>query len=309
MDVNEAMNYSHLINDIRAALPALDLREREPMAAHCSFKIGGPAAVMALPRSGEELEALCALLRAAGVRPLLIGNGTNILPPDEGLDRFVIAVCPGVGRVEISGDSLTADCGATLAQAATSAAEACLTGLEFAHGIPGSVGGGVLMNAGAYGGELKDAVVETEYLDEDLNRRTIIGPEHEFSYRHSVFDRREVVLLRTRFALKSGDRDAIQGKMRELSAKRRASQPLEMPSAGSTFKRPAGGYASALIDQAGLRGFTIGGAQVSEKHAGFVINAGSATCADVLRLMEHIQKTVYARSGIALEPEVLVLGR
>ncbi len=290
-------------------MPALELRENEPMAGHCSFKIGGPAAAMALPRSAEELEGLCAHLRAAGVRPLLIGNGTNILPPDEGLDRFVIVTCPGAGRAEVSGDTLTAECGATLAAAAMAAAEAGLTGLEFAHGIPGSVGGGVIMNAGAYGGELKDAVAQTEYLDEDLVRRTITGPEHEFSYRHSVFSGREAVLLRTRFALTPGDRDAIQGKMRELAAKRRASQPLEMPSAGSTFKRPAGGYASALIDQAGLRGCSIGGAQVSEKHAGFVVNTGSATCADVLRLMEHIQKTVYARSGVALEPEVLVLGR
>ena len=300
---------SLLLNDIRAAMPALDLRENEPMAQHCSFRIGGPAAALALPRSTEELEALCAYLRTAGVRPLLIGNGTNILPPDRGLDRFVIASCPGVGRVEVAGDSLTANCGATLASAAMAAAGAGLTGLEFAHGIPGSVGGGVIMNAGAYGGELKDAVVETEYLDEDLVRRTVTGSEHGFSYRHSVFSGREVVLLRTRFVLAPGDRDAIQGKMRQLAAKRRASQPLEMPSAGSTFKRPAGGYASALIDQAGLRGCSVGGAQVSEKHAGFVVNTGNATCADVLRLMEHIQKTVYARSGIQLEPEVLVLGR
>ena len=279
------------------------------MAEHCSFRIGGPAAAMALPASAGELEALCALLRAAGVRPLLIGNGTNILPPDEGLDRFVVASCPGVGQVTVAGDTVTADCGATLAAAAMAAAEAGLTGLEFAHGIPGSVGGGVVMNAGAYGGELKDVAARTEYLDEDLVLRTVTGAEHDFAYRHSAFSGREVVILRTTFALTPGDKDAIQGKMRELAAKRRASQPLDMPSAGSTFKRPAGGYAAALIDQAGLRGFTIGGAQVSEKHAGFVVNAGGATCADILRLMEHIQKTVLARSGIALEPEVLVLGR
>ena len=303
------MDLSSLLKDIRLALPALDLREDEPMAEHCSFRIGGPAAAMALPASAEELEALCVLLRAAGVRPLLIGNGTNILPPDEGLDRFVVAVCPGVGRVDVSGGTVTADCGATLAQTAMTAAEAGLTGLEFAHGIPGSVGGGVMMNAGAYGGELKDVVSETVWLDEDLVRHTTAGPAHDFSYRHSAFSGREVVLLRTSFALAPGDRDAIQGRMRELAARRRASQPLEMPSAGSTFKRPAGGYASALIDQAGLRGYAIGGAQVSEKHAGFVVNRDGATAADVLRLMDHIQKTVYARSGIHLEPEVLVLGR
>ena len=303
------MEFSSLLKDIRAKLPALDLRENEPMAEHCSFRIGGPAAAMALPASAEELEALCALLKAAGVRPLLIGNGTNILPPDRGLDRFVIASCPGVGQITIEGAAVTADCGATLAQTAMAAADASLTGLEFAHGIPGSVGGGVMMNAGAYGGELKDAVAETVWLDEDLVRRTAVGPEHGFSYRHSAFSGREIVLLRTTFALAPGEKDAIQDRMRELAAKRRASQPLEMPSAGSTFKRPAGGYASALIDQAGLRGFAIGGAQVSEKHTGFVVNRGGATAADVLQLMEHIQHTVYAHSGIRLEPEVLVLGR
>ncbi len=301
------MNYKTLLNDIRIALPGLDLREDEPMAEHCSFRIGGPAAAMALPRSARELEALCRLLREKGVKPLLIGNGTNILPPDRGLDRFVVATCPGAGEVLVDGTAVTADCGATLAAAAMAAAEAGLTGLEFAHGIPGSVGGGVVMNAGAYGGELKDAVQRTEYLDEDLVPRTAQGAEHDFSYRHSAFSGREAVILRTTFSLAPGDKEAIQGRMRELAAKRRASQPLDMPSAGSTFKRPAGGYAAALIDEAGLKGFSVGGAQVSEKHAGFVVNAGGATCGDVLRLMEHIQKTVLARSGIALEPEVLVL--
>ncbi len=301
------MDYTSLVKDIRKALPALDLRERESMAEHCSFRVGGPAAVMALPGSAAELEALCGLLRAAGVKPLVIGNGTNILPPDQGLDRFVVATCPGVGRAAAAGHTVTADCGATLAVAATAAAEAGLTGMEFAHGIPGSVGGGVIMNAGAYGGELKDIVAETVYLDEDLVRRSVTGPAHDFAYRHSVFSGRQVVLLRSSFTLAPGDKEAIFARMRDLAARRRASQPLEMPSAGSTFKRPVGGYASALIDQAGLKGFAIGGARVSEKHAGFVVNAGGATCADVLRLMEHIQKTVLARTGIRLEPEVLIL--
>ena len=301
------MDFSSLINDIRSALPQLDLRENEPMREHCSFRVGGPAAAMALPASAQELEALCILLRRAGVKPLLIGNGTNILPPDEGLDRFVIVSCPGVGRISAEGACVTADCGTTLAATATAAAEAGLAGLEFAHGIPGSVGGGVVMNAGAYGGELKDAVARTVYLDEDLQKRTVTGAEHDFSYRHSVFSGRDVIILQTAFALVPDDRAAIQERMRTLAAKRRASQPLDMPSAGSTFKRPAGGYAAALIDEAGLKGYAVGGAQVSEKHAGFVVNTGSATCADILRLMEHIQQTVLSRSGIQLEPEVLIL--
>ncbi len=277
------------------------------MSAHCSFRTGGPAAAMAFPRSAEEAEALCAILRRKGERPLILGNGTNVLAPDEGIDRFVVAVCPGVGQVSVSGREVTAGCGAALAAAAAAAANAGLTGLEFAQGIPGSVGGGVVMNAGAYGGELKDAVARTVYLDEDLVRRTAEGTEHDFSYRHSVFSDREVVVLETVFSLSYGDRAAIRDRMRDLAVRRRASQPLDMPSAGSTFKRPAAGYAAALIDQAGLKGFRIGGAMVSEMHAGFVVNAGGATTKDILRLMEHIQRTVLARSGIWLEPEVRLL--
>ena len=302
------MDYSSLVKDIRAAAPGLEVLEDEPMAAHCSFRVGGPAAAMALPRSAGQLEAVLGLLRGAGVRPLVIGNGTNILPPDGPLDRFVVVTCPGVGAVTVEGSMVTADCGATLASAAAAAADAGLAGLEFAHGIPGSVGGGVVMNAGAYGGELKDVVARTDYLDEDLLPRSVTGAAHDFSYRHSIFSGRNVVILRAVFALAPGDREAISARMRELAARRRASQPLDIPSAGSTFKRPVGGYASALIDQAGLRGYAIGGAQVSEKHAGFVVNAGGATAADILRLMEHIQETVLAHSGIALEPEVLILG-
>ena len=303
------MDYSSLLSDISAFLPEIELRRDEPMSEHCSFRVGGPAAVMALPKSAEDTVVLCSLLRQAGIKPLIIGNGTNLLPPDEGLERFVIATCPGVGWVGVNGRQVTADCGATLAAAAMTAANAGLTGLEFAHGIPGSVGGGVVMNAGAYGGELKDVVTLTEYLDEDLILRSVLGAEHEFSYRHSVFSDREAVVLRTTFTLAPGDREEIQETMRALAAKRRASQPLEMPSAGSTFKRPVGGYAAALIDEAGLKGFSMGGAQVSEKHAGFVVNRGGATAGDILRLMEHIQQTVLARTGIMLEPEVRVLGR
>ena len=302
------MEYTNLIRDIKKALPGMDVRQEEPMAAHCSFRIGGPAAAMALPRSAEELAELCRLLRAAGVKPLLIGNGTNILPPDGRLDRFVAGTCPAAGSVSVSGREVIAGCGATLAEAAAAAAQAGLTGLEFAHGIPGSVGGGVVMNAGAYGGELKDVVARTEYLDEELIPRTVMGPEHDFSYRHSVFSGRETVILRTVFSLTPGEPEAISARMRELAAKRRASQPLELPSAGSTFKRPSGGYAAALIEEAGLKGYSVGGAMVSEKHAGFVVNTGGATAADVRRLIEHIQQTVLARSGIELEPEVLILG-
>lgn len=303
------MELSSLKSDIQAALPELELREREPLSRHCSFRIGGPAALLALPSSVEELKMLCALLKKKGQKPFLMGNGTNLLFPDEGLDTVVIKTCPNMSRISFAGNVITAEAGATLSRAATTAMNAGLTGLEFAHGIPGSVGGGVVMNAGAYGGELKDCVTATEYLDENLEVHTLRGDEHDFSYRHSALSDRNRIVLRTEFTLTPGDREVISARMQELALKRRTSQPLDMPSAGSTFKRPAGGFAAALIDEAGLKGYTIGGAQVSPKHAGFVVNTGNATCGDVLRLMEHIQNTVLSRSGIRLEPEVRIIRR
>ncbi|MBQ3262770.1 MAG: UDP-N-acetylmuramate dehydrogenase, partial [Oscillospiraceae bacterium] len=202
---------------------------------------------------------------------------------------------------------LRAECGVTLARLAGEAQRLGLAGLEFAHGIPGSLGGGVSMDAGAYGGELKDVVVSTRYLDEDLNLRECVGAEHDFAYRHSRFSDIDCVILESTVRLTPDDPAAIMERMMTLREKRRASQPLEMPSAGSTFKRPVGGYAAALIDQAGLKGYAIGGAQVSEKHGGFVINRGGATFDDVLRLIDHIRETVYQNSGIRLETEVKII--
>ena len=300
-------NPSLLIRDIRAAFPGLDLREEEPLIRHTSFRIGGPAAVMLLPSRAEELAEVCRWLARRGEKPFILGNGTNLLFPDAGLDRVVVKTSPGAGAVAIRGTRAEAEAGATLAHLASEALAAGLTGLEFAHGIPGSVGGGVVMNAGAYGGELKDAVSETEYLDGEMELHTLRGTEHDFSYRHSFFSEHEGVVLRTVFDLAPGDRSTISARMRELADKRRASQPLDLPSAGSTFKRPVGGYAAALIEEAGLKGFTVGGAQVSPKHAGFVVNIGGATCEDVLRLIDHIRKTVLDRSGIELEPEVRMI--
>ena len=302
------MSYTSLIHDIRAAFPALDLREDEPLSRHTSFRIGGPADLMLLPGSAEELEAVCRFLAARGERPFLLGNGTNLLFSDHGLRRVALKTSPGAGSVRIDGNRVTAEAGATLAHTASAALGAGLSGLEFAHGIPGSVGGGVVMNAGAYGGELRDVVVETDYLDANMETRTLRGGEHDFSYRHSFFSDHPGFVLRAVFSLAPGDPEAIADRMRELADKRRASQPLDMPSAGSTFKRPEGGFAAALIDEAGLKGFSIGGAQVSPKHAGFVVNTGGATADDVLRLIDHIRETVLARSGILLEPEVRIIG-
>lgn len=297
-----------LINDIRSALPGLEMHENEPMSAHCSFRIGGPARLMACPASGAEAAALLRLLREADAPVELMGKGTNLLVADEGLDAVVVRLGEAISGAELlPGDRVRAGAGISLAKLAVFAAEAGLSGLEFAHGIPGSLGGAVFMNAGAYGGEMKDVLESAEIALPDGTLREVPAEELELSYRHSALEGSGALVTAATVKLTPAEPEAIRARMRELMEKRRASQPLDMPSAGSTFKRPVGGYAAALIDQAGLKGFAIGGAQVSEKHAGFVINRGGATFDDVLRLMEHIQKTVLEKSGVRLAPEVRIL--
>lgn len=297
-----------LINDIRSALPGLEMHENELMSAHCSFRIGGPVRLMACPASGAEAAALLRLLREADAPVELMGKGTNLLVADEGLDAVVVRLGEAISGAELlPGDRVRAGAGISLAKLAVFAAEAGLSGLEFAHGIPGSLGGAVFMNAGAYGGEMKDVLESAEIALPDGTLREVPAEELELSYRHSALEGSGALVTAATVKLTPAEPEAIRARMRELMEKRRASQPLDMPSAGSTFKRPVGGYAAALIDQAGLKGFAIGGAQVSEKHAGFVINRGGATFDDVLRLMEHIQKTVLEKSGIRLEPEVRIL--
>lgn len=297
-----------LINDIRSALPGLEMHENEPMSAHCSFRIGGPARLMACTASGAEAAALLRLLREADAPVELMGKGTNLLVADEGLDAVVVRLGEAISGAELlPGDRVRAGAGISLAKLAVFAAEAGLSGLEFAHGIPGSLGGAVFMNAGAYGGEMKDVLESAEIALPDGTVREVPAEELELSYRHSALEGSGALVTAATVKLTPAEPEAIRARMRELMEKRRASQPLDMPSAGSTFKRPVGGYAAALIDQAGLKGFAIGGAQVSEKHAGFVINRGGATFDDVLRLMEHIQKTVLEKSGVRLEPEVRIL--
>ena len=295
-----------MLSKIRSLFPALEIRENEPLKNHSSFRIGGPADVMFLPKTPEELAGLYKHLLQEEVRHFVMGNGSNLLFADEGYRGAVIKTS-GLNDVSLVGENtLRAQCGALLSQTAVFARKNALAGMEFAHGIPGSVGGAVVMNAGAYGGEIKDVAVKTLYLDAAGELREAVDEEHDFSYRHSRFQPGEIVLS-CDFLLQPGDENEIQAKMSELAAKRKASQPLDLPSAGSTFKRPAGGYAAALIDQAGLKGLTVGGAQVSTKHAGFVVNIGGASCADVLALMEKIKEAVLAASGIELEPEVRIV--
>ena len=299
------MSDSILAKDLRAAFPGLFLLENEPMKDHCSFRIGGPADVYAEPESEQTLCALWRWLKARGVPVTVIGNGTNLLVHDEGVRGVVLRL--GERFAAISGENarLYACAGVTLARLATAARERGLAGLEFAHGIPGSLGGAVMMNAGAYGGEMKDVVVSVRYLDADGEVRETGDPA--FSYRRSRFSESGDVILGAALRLAPDDPDAIRARMTALWEKRSASQPLDRPSAGSFFKRPAAGYAAAMIDEAGLRGASVGGAQVSEKHAGFIINTGGATFADVTALMARVQETVRARTGVLLEPEVRFL--
>ena len=294
------------LREARSRRPELTILENEPMSRHCSFRIGGACDAMLLPSSIEDVEAVCALLAECGEKPFLMGNGTNLLVTDAPLHRIVLRMGEEFSRVDpVNGTALRAESGATLSRLALFAAARGLAGFEFAHGIPGTLGGAVSMNAGAYGGEMKDVVTSVTYLDKDLSLRET--DDAGFSYRRSRFSDTDCIVLGAKISLHEDDPDAIRERMRSLAERRRSSQPLDMPSAGSTFKRPAGGYAAALIDEAGLKGYTVGGAQVSEKHAGFVVNRGGACFDDVLRLIEHIQSEVYRVSGIELEPEVKII--
>ena len=299
--------YTALDKTIQDYLPDLKWIADEPMAKHTSFRIGGPAKRMAFPETREQLVLLTGFLQEVGITPLLIGNGTNLLVADEGLDTVVIDTSDRLSHIKLTGEGeITADAGVSLAKLAVFAWKHGLTGLEFAHGIPGTLGGGIVMNAGAYGGELKDVVTEVTALYPD-GVRALMSAELDLSYRHSVFSSGDGIVLGAKLRLEQGDADSIKARMDDLMARRKASQPLELPSAGSTFKRPTGYYAGPLIEGCGLKGCRVGGAEVSRKHAGFVVNAGGATCADVLALIEKVQKTVYDAHGVMLEPEVKII--
>ena len=292
---------------IEKYLPDLPMERDVPMSRLTSFHIGGPARRVAYPKNREQLVILLGLADECGARPFVMGNGTNLLAPDKGLERLVVRTAGEMNALQLVDETtIEADAGVSLARLALFAKNAGLSGLEFAHGIPGSLGGAVFMNAGAYGGEMKQVVQEVIVLTED-GIRHIPGAECAFGYRKSAFSDGKTVILGAKLHLKKGDPAQIRDKMAELMAKRKASQPLEYPSAGSTFKRPEGYYAGTLIQETGLKGLTVGGAQVSEKHAGFVINTGGATCADVMALIAQVQDRVMQRSGVHLEPEVRII--
>ena len=300
--------YTPLIQQLNDRIPSLELREWEPMARHTTFRIGGPVRLMALPCSVEEAQGAVQVAHTLGISPLFVGNGSNLLVSDQGVDAFVIK-CTGLKELSSPAPGqIIAGSGVLLSQLANYALSLGLTGLEFAHGIPGTVGGGVTMNAGAYGGELCQVIVRTQALTPSGGIQTIEGTDHEFSYRHSAFSDGSRLILSTTLSLTPGNPEEIRARMDDLAQRRREKQPLELPSAGSTFKRPEGHFAAALIEQCGLKGVGIGGAQVSEKHSGFVVNRGGATADDVRQLMALVQETVLQKTGVALEPEVKCLG-
>lgn len=288
-------------------LSGIELRFSEPMSKHTSFRIGGDVEVMAFPRSREELARILQTSDLLDIRPIILGAGTNVLAPDEEIQGLVICLKDCLDGMEQLDDThIRVMAGVTMTRAAVFAANLGLGGLEFAHGIPGTVGGGVYMNAGAYGGEICQVAERVEVMDLMGNLKNLSNEEMGFSYRHSILEDKALIVISTVFRLTPKPVDEIKATMKELMQKRSSSQPLDLPSAGSAFKRPVGGYAAALIDQAGLKGFQIGDAAISEKHAGFAVNLGKATANDVKTLLNEVSDRVWEQTGIRLEPEVRI---
>lgn len=301
-------NKAQILHLLKEQIPDIDAVCDEPMKNHTSFRIGGNADIFVSVKSEAEIISCINFFKAHGVDITIIGNGSNLLVSDDGIEGAVVCIGKGFSDVSCEGCEIKADSGVLLSKIASIALEHGLTGFEFAAGIPGTLGGAIVMNAGAYGGEMKDCVVTTRYLDKNGNICQCSGDAHEFGYRKSRFEDGEIILSST-IKLRCGDRAQIKAEMHSLAQKRREKQPLEYPSAGSTFKRPEGAFAAKLIDDAGLRGYSIGDAAVSDKHCGFVINRGEASSKDVISLMQHIKKTVKEKFGFELEAEVRIIGR
>lgn len=282
--------------------------EKEPMASHTTFRIGGPADYFVMPETTEELAKVLKLCREEQMPYFILGNGSNLLVGDKGFRGVVVQLYKNFDELRIEGTKVTAKAGAMLIRVAKEAGKAGLTGLEFASGIPGTIGGAMVMNAGAYGGEMKDVVTAVTVLTGDGEVKTLTGEEMNFRYRGSVVEDEGYIVLEAVMELKEGCLEDILARIEELSVQRRTKQPIEYPSAGSTFKRPEGYFAGKLIQDSGLRGYRVGGAQVSEKHCGFVINAGGATAADVMQLIQDVSDKVNDQFGVTLEPEVKRIG-
>ncbi|MCI8768665.1 MAG: UDP-N-acetylmuramate dehydrogenase [Ruminococcus sp.] len=281
---------------------------KEPMSRHTTFRAGGPADFFVTPEKEGQVRKTLSLLKEAQVPRYIMGNGSNLLVGDRGYRGVILQICKKMNRIRIQDTVIQAQAGALLSKIAAEAQAKGLTGFEFASGIPGSLGGAVMMNAGAYGGEMKQVLIQAQILNASGEIEDVLAEEMELGYRSSVFSRNGGVILSASIQLEPGDPSAIQSRMEELKFLRTSKQPLEYPSAGSTFKRPEGYFAGKLIQDAGLRGFQVGGAQVSEKHCGFVINKDQASAMDIRSLMEQVSEKVYTRFGVRLEPEVKLIG-
>ena len=294
--------------ELKNIIPEARIKADEPMKMHTTFRIGGPAKYFVIPETKEEIKAIIECCKSADMPYYILGNGSNLLVSDKGYEGVVIQIFKNMNQITLEGDTITAQAGAILSSVANKALEAELTGFEFAAGIPGTLGGACVMNAGAYGGEMKDVLVSVVVLTQDGEFLTVPVEELELGYRTSVIAKKDYIVLEATIKLEKGDKEAIKGRMDELKVQRTTKQPLEYPSAGSTFKRPVGHFAGKLIQDAGLRGFQVGGAQVSEKHCGFVINKDQATAADVAELMKQVSAIVKEQFGVELEAEVKRLG-
>lgn len=303
------LNNGDILKELIYLLKKLNISfsENEPMSAHTTFKVGGNARVMAFPETEEQAVEIIKCCRENGIRYIPVGNGSNLLVSDSGIDACVICFGSAFSEIKlIDDDTVFAQSGASLMKLCRFALQNSLSGLEFAFGIPGSCGGAAFMNAGAYGGEMKDVLFKCDHIDENGAKGSLSGDELNLSYRHSAYSENGCTITGLYLKLKKGNPDEIKAKMDDFLQRRKDKQPLEYPSAGSTFKRPEGYFAGALIEECGLKGTQVGGAQVSEKHAGFIINKGGATCTDILELCKICSETVYKQKGVKLEMEIRV---
>lgn len=297
-----------MLETIQNYVPAVNIHLQEPMAQHTTFRVGGPAECLIEMENAVQVGKLLRYLRQVEYPFTVVGNGSNLLVSDKGYQGIVMLIGKKMSDITVDGNMIRAQAGASMAQAAAAALKNGLTGLEFASGIPGTLGGGVVMNAGAYGGELAQVVREVQVVGENGEEMCLDNETMEFGYRRSILRRKPFIVTEVVMQLQPGNTDEIKAKMEELAAKRREKQPLEFPSAGSTFKRPEGYFAGELIMKAGMRGFQVGGARVSDKHCGFVVNMGNATSADIMDVICEVQARVKECFGVELEPEVVSLG-
>lgn len=302
------MDDNAVFRDLVSIVGEAHVAKNVPMKEYTSIRTGGPARFFAEPGTIETVLELLQYLRKRNINHYIMGNGTNLLFPDEGYEGVVIRIGNKLSRITLENNSITAQAGASLAAVSNRALEASLEGLEFASGIPGTIGGAVTMNAGAYGGEMSQVVAETLCVNGQGELVRLKGDEHGFGYRKSIIQTDALVVLETTMVLRHGDQAEIKNRMADFNSRRREKQPLNLPSAGSVFKRPEGFYAGQLIQECGLKGYTIGGAQVSDKHCGFIVNLGNATSRDVLELIKLVRKTVFEKTGVLLEPEVRIIG-